>query len=341
MNRKFWLLALIVAVSVFSFVACSNNSGNPKEPSGNSNNLLDKHPATPLPGDASSNTGTTDQTLRIGLMSDVGAIPFMYASEQGFFKDAGLNVEMTVFKSAMDRDTALQTGNLDGVMADTLTIIFYNNAGFDAKMTSNTYGKYDMITRSQLTLEEALQLSKLKVGISSNTVIDFVTDQIVTDLSIKNKTEKIAIPQMPVRLEMLKNGELDAATMPDPLASAAVLDGGVMISGTEEMNLYPGVFIFATKSINDKQAEIAKFYQVYNETMEKLNGIPVDTYYDMLQDKLGFPPILKGNFTVPKFQPAKAADEHTYDQVLEWMQVKKLTDSDFTYAEMTDNRFVK
>ena len=52
--------------------------------------------------------------LTIGLMPDVDSLPFIIAQEEGYFKEEGLDIELQQFKSAMDRDAALQSGTLDG-----------------------------------------------------------------------------------------------------------------------------------------------------------------------------------------------------------------------------------
>ncbi len=56
------------------------------------------------------------QKLSIGLMPDTDSLPFLIAEEKGYFADEGLEVDLKQFKSAMDRDSALQSGNLDGAV---------------------------------------------------------------------------------------------------------------------------------------------------------------------------------------------------------------------------------
>ena len=48
------------------------------------------------------------QLLAVGLMPDTDSLPFIIAQEKGYFADEGLKVDIQQFKSAMDRDSALQ-----------------------------------------------------------------------------------------------------------------------------------------------------------------------------------------------------------------------------------------
>jgi NitT/TauT family transport system substrate-binding protein len=246
-----------------------------------------------------------------------------------------------VFKSALDRDTAMQTGNLDGVMADMLTIVFYNEAGLKSKITSQTYGSYVMVTTPNLDRDAFFKIDPVRVGISANTVIDFVTDQIAYVENMNDKVEAIAIPQMPVRLEMLGVGELDAATLPEPLASAAVLNGGEKVSGTLDLGLQPGIFIMTDSSLEGKAFEIQALYEGYNQGVDYLNSTSQDEYIELLVDQLGFPPSLVGKFQFPELSHAQPADEVTFDTVVNWMMERGLTTSKMNFSEAFTSKFIK
>lgn len=284
---------------------------------------------------------TEPQTLKIGVMSDLGAAPFIVAEENGYFEKLGLDVEITVFKSAVDRDTAMQTGNLDGAMADMLTIIFYKDAGFESKMTSSTYGNYVMVTSPKLMKSDLPATNPLRVGISANTVIDFATDQVISDEGLNDYFEAIAIPQMPVRLEMLSAGELDSATLPEPLASAAALNGGEKVKGTIDLGLQPGIFIMSADAIEHKSEAIEKLYEAYNQGVDYLNRTEQADFIELLVEKLGFPPVLVGAFDFPTLAHAQAADEVTFSTVLSWMKERGLTTSEWSYDEVHTDAFIK
>lgn len=333
---KRFLSILLVTIMIFSLAGCSQNTAQ-------QSNIAENETATQETTNEATSEAAMDTskeellpTLKIGVMSDVGAIPFIIAKENGYFASRNLPLEITVFRSALDRDTALQTGNLQGAMADMLTILFYNESGFGAKMIGQTYGNYKMITSPNLNEADFLALDKLSIGLSSNTVIDFATEKIADSKAFTNKLEKVAIPQMPVRLEMLKAGELQGATLPDPLASAAVLEGGVMVGSTEEFGLYPGIFIASDLAIADHGKSLELMYEAYNEAVDYLNTTPSSEYFDLLISELGFPPILADQFEMPTFKHVEAPDQDTFDVTLKWMQQNSLVQNDFDYNTLSD-----
>jgi len=271
----------------------------------------------------------------IGVMSDVGAVPFLIADEKGFFKDRGLEVEIVVFKSALDRDSALQTGNLDATMADMLSIVFYTEANLPLKMVAKTAGNYVMITSPHISRAVFNQSEKPQIGISSNTVIEFATDMIAKAAGNEQQIESVAIPQMPVRLEMLRSGELDAATLPEPLASAAVLSGGNVIGSTESIGLEPGILVFS-EALADNTEATSGIFEAYNDAASWLNENGDATIYDLLISSLGFSELLKDDGVLPIYNAIEAPDVETFDAVSEWMFDKGLSKHKYNYDALTD-----
>ena len=274
------------------------------------------------------------EEINFGVMSDVGAVPFLIAEKEGFYEEVGVDVNITVFRSALDRDTALQTGNLDGAMADMLTILFYKESGMDFKMTSSTYGNYRLISSPNLTKKNFSALDSPQVGISSNTVIDFSTDLVISKLGMDDKVEKVAIPQMPVRLEMLYENSLDGSTLPEPLAYTAKFQGGEVIGDTEELNLYPGIVIFSSDILDEQSQTLVKFYEGYNMAVEYLNKTDKNEFYDYLVEELGFSENIKDSFEFPEFTKREAPDKYTFNTVYGWMLEKDLIKEKYSYLDV-------
>jgi NitT/TauT family transport system substrate-binding protein len=282
------------------------------------------------------------QTLNIGLMPDVDSIPFIIAQEKGYFKEEGLTVTLKSFKSAMERDSALQSGNLDGVISDMLAEAFAKSGGFDTVITSLTTGSYKLVVNKN---EPAVSIQELKgkeIAISKNTIIDYVTDKIASDGGVTaNEINRIVIPQIPARLEMLQNGKIAAATLPEPLATIAVKNGARIIKSSEQLQLNPGVLIFTAKSVNEKEKEIQAMYRAYSKAIDYLANEPVENYIDLLIDKGGFPKEVKGSLVLPQYKKPAAPQPKDVDDVLTWLQQRQLIQTKYSYTDLVDTRFVR
>lgn len=282
------------------------------------------------------------QKLTIGVMPDLDSLPFIIAQHNGYFQEEGLEVQIEHFKSALDRDSALQAENIDGAVSDMLPIVFFNDGGFNVKITSKTNGSFKLIAGSNANISELKDINNNSIGISKNTIIEYLTDRILerSDKSLES-VEKVAIPKIPTRLEMLQNGNLDMATLPEPLGSLATVSGGKILSSSEEVGLNPGIMLFSQKAIEEKSKELKAFYRAYNKATEYLNNTDIEEYFNVLIEEAGFPEPIKETLTLPTYSKATMPKEEELQDVILWLRDNKLTDSNYTLDELSDNSFIE
>lgn len=278
--------------------------------------------------------------LKIGVMPDVDSIPFIIAQEMGYFKEENLDVTLLPFKSAMERDSALQSGNLDGAISDMLAAAFAKAGGFDVKITSLTYGSYKLLAGAGTAASSPQDLAGQQVAISKNTIIEYVTDRILSAQQMPDGSiEKVVIPQIPVRLEMLQNGKLAAATLPEPLASVAIGKGARLVSGSDQLGINPGILLFTAKAAGEKQASLEALYRAYNKAIAYLQQEPQEKYIDLLIAKGGFPPAVKGVLQLPSYRNASLPPKQDLADCMQWLAERKLIEKPYAYQEIVDDRF--
>lgn len=281
------------------------------------------------------------QTLTLGILPDVDSIPFIIARHNGYFKEEGVDVEIQQFKSAMDRDSALQTGNIDGAVSDMLPVVFLNDNGFNVKITSKTNGSFKLIAGKASNISSLQDISSKSVGISKNTIIEYLTDRIIMDSNISIESfKKVAIPKIPARLEMLQNGKIDMATLPEPLASVAIANGSKVLSSSDKLGINPGIILFTQDSIDSKSEEIKRLYRAYNKAVKYLKEEALENYVDVLTKEAGFPETIKDTLTLPDYGMASMPSEKEFTQVLDWLKSKNLTSSDYSFDEICDSSFI-
>ena len=274
-------------------------------------------------------------TLKIGLMPDTDSVPFIIAQEKGYFAEEGLNVELHSFKSAMDRDSALQSGNLDGAVSDLLAVAFAKDGGFDVKVTSMTDGSYKLVAAPGAEKLSVKELAGKEVAVSRNTIIEYVTDHILESNSMSgDDIAKVVIPQIPTRLELLQSSKLAAATLPEPMASVAVHNGCRFITGSDELGINPGVILFTEKSTKEKRAEIQAMYRAYNKTVAYLNSTDRAEYIDLVVEKSGFPPAAKEALVLPVYHTAALPKENDVTDCIAWLKGKELIKNSYGYADL-------
>ncbi len=280
------------------------------------------------------------QKLTIGLMPDTDSIPFLIAEEKGYFKEEGLNIELQQYKSAMDRDSAIQSGNLDGAVSDLLAVSFAKDGGFDIRAVSYTDGNYCLIGSADGRTETVQQLQGKDVAVSKNTIIEYVTDQILLGEKMsEDSINKVIIPQIPTRLEMLQNGKLTAATLPEPMASIAAANGCKYLLSSEDLGINPGVIVFVSSAVKDKTPEIQAMFRAYNKAVNYLNTTKQTEYIDFVVEKSGFPPIAKEALKLPHYREAGMPDKTDVQRCVSWLKSKSLIKEAYSFEDMTADLF--
>ncbi len=278
------------------------------------------------------------QTLSVGLMPDTDSLPFLIAEEKGYFADEGLKVDIQQYKSAMDRDSALQSGNLDGSVSDMLAASFAKSGGFDVKITSATDGSYKLVAGKSEPAKDVQSLRGKDVSVSRNTIIEYVTDEILAKDGLQgDDINKVIIPQIPTRLEMLQNGKLAAATLPEPMASIAIHNGGHLIKSSDDLGINPGVILFTDRAAKDKKKEIQAMYRAYNRAVDYLNNAPRGEYIDFVIEKAGFPAEAKDALVLPTYHKAALPEKQEVSECMKWLNEKGLINETYGYDDLVLN----
>ena len=288
-------------------------------------------------GSESQPKDTKLSKITIGLMPDTDSIPFIIAAERGYFAQEGIEVELVSFKSAMERDAALQSGNLDGAVSDLLAVIFARSGGFALHATSYTDGNYNLVAGGNAGISTAADLRGKEIAISRNTIIEYITDEILKINGLDEQdVSKVVIPQIPVRLEMLQSGNLAAAVLPEPMARGAAASGNRYVTGSAELGLNPGVIVFADAAIQEKAESIRAMYRAYNKSVDYLNHAPRAEYIDLVMDKSGFPAPARDALELKPYRTAGLPAEKDVEEAVHWVKSRDLA-GDFRYDELVSN----
>ncbi len=288
------------------------------------------------------NASVPEKTITIGVMPDVESIPFIIAEKNGYFAQEGVKVNIKHFTSAKDRDSALQSGQLDGVITDVLAVVFANEGGFDLKIISKNDGNILLMAGKESGINSLADLKGRTVGLSSNTIMEYTTDQMLAGEQIKaEEIKKTAIPPLPTRLEMLQGGKVDAAILPEPLAGLAIQNGARVLTSTDQMGNKAGAIAFTSRSIKESPEEIKAIFRAYNEAVKYLKNEPLAGYVDFIIQEQGFPPTIKDSLQLPEYHQAQAPDAGIVADVVTWMQAKKLIEGNYTYKDLVDESVLR
>ena len=277
--------------------------------------------------------------IKVGLLPIEDTFPVIIADEEGLFEKHGIEVEVIPFQSALERDAALEAGEIDACIADPLAVMLLRNAGYDVRIVSLCLGAtpeegvFAILAAPNSSINTVEDLEGKKIAISSNTIIEYVTDIMLKSKGVKN-VEKVEIKQIPVRMQTLLANKVDAATLPEPLASLAVFRGAKLIMSDAMMNrsISQTVIVFRGSIIDSKPDAVKAFLKAYGEAVEEINANP-EKYRQEFVEKARIPPDIAEKYKMPTYPQPQPYPEEFYREVHEWAMDKGLLSKEIPYEE--------
>jgi NitT/TauT family transport system substrate-binding protein len=288
-----------------------------------------------------------DTKLRVALLPILDVIPVFIAEQNGYFAAQGIQVESIPVKSAQERDVLIQTGQADGMVADLIAVGLFNKEKAKVKAVYTARRAYPeapmlrILAGPGTAIATPADLRGVPIAISQNTVIEYVTYRILEGEGLRR--DEIVIQEVsaiPVRFEQLMNGNVPAATLPDPLAQGALAAGARLVADdTRYAGLSQSVLAFTEAALQSKPATIRKFLLAWRQAVDELNAHP-DRYRALLIEKGRVPEAIQDSYQMPPFPGPGVPTEEEIADAVRWLQEKGLVSRSLTYAEMVDASFL-
>ncbi|MGC8879754.1 MAG: ABC transporter substrate-binding protein, partial [Anaerolineae bacterium] len=171
-------------------------------------------------------------------------------------------------------------------------------------------------------------------AISQNTIIEYVTERLLTAEGLtREQIRTLEVSAIPVRYEQLMVGQVEVATLPDPLASGAMASGAhLIVDDTRHGQYSQTVLAFSRSSVEGKPEAIRRFLRAWDRAVDDLNNRP-EEFADLLVEKGRVPDNVRGTFRMPPFPKAALPSPAEWEDVTRWMVEKGLLDHPLPYAE--------
>ena len=268
--------------------------------------------------------------LKIGVLPIVDALPLYVAEQEGYLKQEDLEVQVTLFQSALERDSALQAGQLDGELNDLVSAALLSKDGDRVRVVRLAYrgnpaqAMMTILAAPQSQKRSAADLKGVPIAVSTNTVIEYSTDRLLQLAGVAGADiAKTEVTKIPVRMEMLVKGQIEAATLPEPFASLAVKQGAHIIVDDRLSGVGQSTITFRKELAVDKPDAVKRLLRAYERAVERINASP-GTYRALMVEKAKVPDPLRDSFVVPPFPKAQVPTRQEVDSVVSWMVEKGL-----------------
>ncbi len=289
-----------------------------------------------------------DKKLKMGLLPILDVLPFYVAQDKGYFEAEGIQVELVPVKSAQERDALMQAGEIDGQLTDLISTVLLDKEKAQIKVVTKArkaypdFPQFRILAAPGVTVNSPADLANVPVGISQNTTIEYLNDRLLTEWGLP--ADQIAIEEVsaiPTRFELLMNGQLKAALLPDPMAQAAIAAGATLVVDDTKIPQYSqSVLAFSTGALESKPDTVRAFLRAWNKAVADINKDP-NAFRDVLIEKTRVPESIQGTYNVPAFPENEITTQAEWEDVVKWAQGKGLIEQPVTYETAIDQSFVQ
>lgn len=274
------------------------------------------------------------ETLRMGILPVIDTLPLHVGMTEGYFKAENLDVELVHFSSAMERNTAMHTGQLDGFFGDMPATLLLVRNKIPVRFLTVSYSTvksqrmFGLMLSPQLP--ESRQKGEITVAVSKASIIEYLLDNLKNSPELEGiELKEVEIKQMPLRLQMLLTGRIDGALLPEPLASLAEKRGARLIVTDQALNMPLTVL-----NIHGDKLHLSKpFVRAYTRSVNEINQNS-EKYRALMIKTCRIPEDLVADFPMYQYPPPRLPTQREVQQVQEWMIKKGLLHQLISYSSL-------
>jgi len=295
----------------------------------------------------SSETKSETTQLTVSFLPIIDALPLYIAESQGYFLEENLNVKALSVANPIERDRLMQSGEIDGMLNELSTLALFNRETIQLKavitvrkpMAGSPY--FRILASPGSNISSPHDLAGIPIAVSKNTVIEYFTMRILQAEGIPSESIKTKnVPVIPERYQLLISGTLPAATLPDPLAEAAISAGAVLvIEDLEHPDFSVSVLSFTAELINKNPQAVTGFVKAWNRAVKDLNSDP-ESFRELFLEKVRVPEIIEKTFQIPEFPFREIPNQNQWNDVIHWLHEKDLLDTSPLYVSSITDIFI-
>ena len=173
-------------------------------------------------------------------------------------------------------------------------------------------------------------------------MIESVTERLLQKAGLPPENiRKQSIPAIPERYQLLIQGQLDAAVLPDPLAMSAIKTGAVLVADDTAVADYSlSILTFALSAVREKHDQIQGFITAWQRAAEAINAAP-GAYRALMLARIRIPPNVRDSFRIPPFAHDRVPTDDQWQDAMNWMQARQLLAAPLPYSASVTDRFIR
>lgn len=229
--------------------------------------------------------------IHLALLADHDCLPLLYAKRSGLFDSLGLKVQVVVYRSQADVDTALLGKLCDGGRADLIRLNSHKRRADDFQAMWQSTVLRRLFVCGDLRIKDIQDLKGRTVAFPRiSAEAQAFTQMLRASKLSRNEVYCPQIGDLPLRVTMLTDGQFDATLLTWPYTVWAEAAGNRCIY-TPKVGDTNSRFVMRRKWLADKrhQAQWERLEQIRHMAIDSLRIKGPKAYKQILQRDYGLP----------------------------------------------------
>ncbi len=273
-------------------------------------------------------------TLHVAIIPTLDCLPVYYAQQTGIYDSLGLELKLHTYMSQADADTALREHHVSVAYSDLArAILLQQSATTSVQAVARLQGRLTLLAdtsgdRRVLRLQE---LQGRLVAVARYGITDYWSDRVDDSAGLSQADIfRPNVGDVRTRTEMLCNGSMETALLPEPYATEAALRGKQTLMTNDSIGPALSAFVAETVSLRDSLfcTRLRTFLQGYDIAATRLQSLPsspaatTDSVAQLLHEQYGIADTLAASICqrMPAVAPTAKLRQSDADSALLWLR---------------------
>ncbi len=223
--------------------------------------------------------------LKVAVLPTMDCLPLFVAQHHQLYDTIHGGVRLKYFNAQMDCDTAVERGRVEGFVTDLVRATRMKDNGTPLRYVAATNAYWQLVASRNARLKQLKQLEGKMVAMTRYSVTDWLCDFVADSAKIESeRLFRVQVNDVNVRLQMIRNHEMDAFFMTEPQATAARTGRNNVLLDTRKLDVWMGVMAFREKEMRrpERHKQLELFMKAYDAACDSINKHGVKYYKPLI-----------------------------------------------------------
>lgn len=277
-------------------------------------------------------------SLKVATLPTLTAIPLYYAVMSGITDSLGLSLDLTIIAATIDGEERLQKRTTDIVLSDAVRALYHHARRQERRWVASVQETAGIVTAQRLRLRKLSQLEERTLGVPRFCALDLVREQ--AQIAAKLPYDRVLpaqINSLYLRTQMLDEGQIEAAALPEPFLSIAQQAGHLAVTPSKGLS-YTACWITTDSILQTKEERLQKFVTAYNLAVQRLNKASQRIDFSAITQALQLSPEATEVMKKHRYAPLTAPQKKDLESSMSYL-IRRANSKKYDTSKLPTTRF--